>query len=245
MALGEALTVRVADEGNVKPRRRFPAEGAVEEELAGGAEEEVRPAHDFGNLHGVVVGDDGELIARHTITPPNEKITEVFSGNKVLRAEVPIDVLDRLAVRHAEAPVQLAGLGRVASRAGRRPQPGRKDRFGVTFMRGGEGGLDIFARVRGRIDRPGGSQVFPDRLVKGESGTLRLCRFVPVEAEPAQIFDRLPGIIRLAAVAVEVFKAVEQRSARRPCARPSNTKGAGVPPMEFAGRRRREASAIG
>ncbi len=59
VALGETLAVGVGDEGAVIPGGRSPVEGAVEQELAGGGDEEILAANDLGDAHEVVIDDDG------------------------------------------------------------------------------------------------------------------------------------------------------------------------------------------
>ena len=104
MALGEAAAVGVAHEGEMAPRRWGGAECAVDEELARGGAEEILAAHDLGDRHRDVVGDDREFICRDVVAAPDHEVAEVLARGERLRAAHRVVEADRLAVRHAEAP---------------------------------------------------------------------------------------------------------------------------------------------
>lgn len=62
MTLGEARAFLVRHQRAVKERRRCQIQGAVEEDLASGGDEEIRAANNFGDAHGGVIYNAGELI---------------------------------------------------------------------------------------------------------------------------------------------------------------------------------------
>ena len=61
-ALGEADPFFVEDQLAVEPSRVGEAEGAIEQDLARGGFQEVGASHDFGDLHGRVIGYASKLI---------------------------------------------------------------------------------------------------------------------------------------------------------------------------------------
>ena len=62
MAFGEADASFVSNQGAVIEFGRDEAKCFVEQELAGGRFEQILAADNFGNCHGGVVDDNGELI---------------------------------------------------------------------------------------------------------------------------------------------------------------------------------------
>jgi len=86
VALGEASTFAIDDQTAVEPCRILKAERAVEQDLARGGLEQIRAADDFGDAHGCVIGDAGELVARDAITAHDDEVAEVLAGDEALRA---------------------------------------------------------------------------------------------------------------------------------------------------------------
>ena len=72
-------------------RRRRQTKRAIEQNLACGGEQQIRAANDFGDLHGGVIDDDGELISGNVVLTPDDKIAEVFSSNELLRPKMAVD----------------------------------------------------------------------------------------------------------------------------------------------------------
>ena len=234
----------------MRPGRGLPAEGTIEQQLTGGREEEVGPADDFGDAHGMVVGDDGEFVGREAVLPPDEEITEVATGDEGLRALERIDERDGLAIRDAEAPVRLAGFAGLASGAERSAQGGRKDRLSIILgMRGRQAAFDVLTGLVARIDRTGGVETMPDLAEPGEPLGLDIRGMrsadvgplAPLQPEPAQVFDRRGGELRSAAAGIEVFGAIDER-ARRGAGRGEGER-AGVTDVQIAGRGRGYPSA--
>jgi len=92
---------------------RKPFQGAVEQQLPRGAEQQVRAAHNLGNSHRGVVHDAGQLVGGDFGVAPDDEVAEVSAGDELLRAEVLVHKEDHLAVGHAEAPVDsMAGGAR-------------------------------------------------------------------------------------------------------------------------------------
>ena len=74
---------------------------AVEEELAGGGEQQIGSAHNLRDAHGRVVRHDRELIGRNIVVAPDDEVAEVASSDECLWAEVAVDEGDGLAVGDA------------------------------------------------------------------------------------------------------------------------------------------------
>ena len=73
--------------------------------------------------------------------------------------------------------------------------------------------------------------------------TCKTGTFVPVQAEPLQIFDQLRFVARFAAVEVGVFNAEQEISAGVPGEEPVVEGGAGIAHVQQSGGRGREANA--
>src|SRR5207248_1317058 len=83
------------------------AEGAINQNLASGRAQQILPANHFGYSHGSVIDDNSELIGREIVVAPDHKIAEVLASNEPLQAKAGVHELDRLAIRHAKAPVRI------------------------------------------------------------------------------------------------------------------------------------------
>jgi hypothetical protein len=90
VALGQALGVLVEEQITVVPGRGCQGESAGEQDLAGGGLEQVGAADDFGNAHGGVIHDHGELVGRHVVATPDEKVAKVAASDEALGAEVAV-----------------------------------------------------------------------------------------------------------------------------------------------------------
>ena len=133
-----------------------------------------------------------------------------------------VDEGDGLTVGHAEAPVGRTGFAGFAAGAERRAERRGEDRLGVVLgVWGGQATFDILAGLVAWVEDAGGLELLPDLAEPGQ--TLRLdvgCvratdigSFRPLQAEPAEVFDRGGGELWSTASRVEVFGAVNQRPA--------------------------------
>jgi len=106
VSLGQPVALIVGEERAVEESGWRPIEGAIEQELAGGGNEEISAADDFGDAHGVVIHGNGKLIGGEVIVAPDHEVTEIDSGGELPRSEVPVDECDRFAIGDAKAPIQ-------------------------------------------------------------------------------------------------------------------------------------------
>src|ERR1700730_2832778 len=111
VAFGEADSCGVGEQAGVEVRGGGEAEGALQEDLAGGGFQEVAAADDFGDAHGGVVDYAGELVAGDSVFTPDEEVAEVFAGGERLGAEGAVFGGYGLAVRDAEAVVGVGSEG--------------------------------------------------------------------------------------------------------------------------------------
>ncbi len=105
VAFGEAASAFIEHERTMVVRGRRPGEGAVEQELARGAGDQIRAAHDFGDFHQRIIDRAGELVAGQVVFSPNEKVSEIDARDRALRTGGAIDEFDHLAIRNAKSPV--------------------------------------------------------------------------------------------------------------------------------------------
>src|SRR5271156_4353723 len=100
----------------MEPLRFRQVERSAYEDLAGGGFQQICTADDLGYLHGSVVDGDRELIGGNSVFAPDQEVSEVFSGDETLGAELTVVKLDRLAVGNSKAPVDFGFLHAFAFR---------------------------------------------------------------------------------------------------------------------------------
>ena len=182
VALGEATAFAIGDQGAMKPCRIREAKRAVEQNLARGGLEQVCSADNFGDAHGCVVGDAGQLITRNAVAAPDDEVAEVFAGDEALVAQVEIIEFDGFAVRDAKAPVggrRFLICRRISLRVG----PGKwwtagagparswidgfvVERIGISaFVRSAERGGKVFAGAAAGIEESGLKELAPGGAV--------------------------------------------------------------------------------
>lgn len=250
VALGEADAGVVGHQGTVVEMRWRGFQSAVEQELAGGAHEQVGAANDFGDVHGNIVHDAGELIGRDIVVAPDDEVAEVFPGNELLRAEVGIVESDGLAIGNAKTPVEFAagelGFLQVAASAW-------VNGFVVVIgVRGADSGLEVFARAGAGIHEASlfqsGDGVAVERvalaLIVGCERAADVRAFLPIEAEPAEVFEHGGDELHFAAGVVDVFVAEDEDAAVGPGAFQHGPESSRVAEMEIAGWRRGNPAAV-
>ena len=88
----------------MKKLRRAQAKRTAEQNLPRGADEQIRTAYDFADLHGCIVNDTDELVGGNIVRPPDHEIAEVLSGDERLRAKIVVGEGNGFAIGNAEAP---------------------------------------------------------------------------------------------------------------------------------------------
>lgn len=240
----------VQDKRAMRKCGRCEAERPVEQNLPRGGEEQIRAAHDFADLHRGIVHDDGELIGGNPIVPPHDEIAEIFSRYKLLWAEMAVNEGDGFAVGNAKTEggrfviFDLRFLMGTA-RAG-------IDEFIIDGVGGGGGGLQVFAGAVARVNETALQKFLEGGAVKSHSLALVVRRkwaaeigsFLPIEAEPTQVFEHGGDEFRLATRDVEVFVAQHQNSIAFPGALLGRPESPRMPEVQKARRRWRDAAAI-
>ena len=131
------------------------------------------------------------------------------------------------------------------------------DRFVIiiriqAFVRCAQSCGEVFAGAAAGIDISACQQPVKCVFVNGLSLTLEVgCvgsaavrAFIPVHAEPMEIFERGVGVFGATAIWIEVFHAHDERAVCSACALPCNEESAGVADVKMAGGRRREPAAV-
>ncbi len=90
MALGQTSACGVGHQGAMVKGGRRQTKRAIEENLAGGGEKQIGTANDFGDSHSSIVCHHGQLVGGRVILTPDDKITEILSGDELLKAEITI-----------------------------------------------------------------------------------------------------------------------------------------------------------
>jgi len=124
VAFGEARARIVDDEMAVVKSWRSPAQGAIQEQLAGGGLQQIRAADDFGDSHFGIVDGDGELICRHVIVAPDDEVAEIAPCAESLMAEMKVEKTELLAIRHSTTPAHTGRIIEFYSISARAASPG-------------------------------------------------------------------------------------------------------------------------
>ena len=68
MPFGEASALVIRHQAAMVEVGRGQTQGAIEQKLSGGGQEQVFAANDLGDLHGGIIHHHGELIGRHVVS---------------------------------------------------------------------------------------------------------------------------------------------------------------------------------
>jgi len=199
-----------SDERQVAEGRWLPAEGLVEQQLPGGACEQVVAADHLLNRHRMVIRGHGQFVGGQVLPPPDDKVTEVDPRGSLDPAGGGVVEGDDSSIGHPEPPGHTAGIRGPLPGFG--PQGRREDRLPLGVGR--EAGLQqVLAGVGAGVDRPGRLEPPPDVAVPlpaaalevGAVGTPEIRPLGPCQAEPAEVVEGSRGELVAAAVGVEVF----------------------------------------
>ena len=113
MPFGEAAARLIGHQRTMVVSRSGPTERPEKQQLSSSREEQVRPADDFSNSHGGIIRGDRKLITWDPFLTPHHKVTEVTSGDKLLRALTPIVETDNFTFRNTEAPINFSVVDEV------------------------------------------------------------------------------------------------------------------------------------
>ncbi len=128
MPLGQPHTCLIAHQITVIIIRHRQPERPEQKNLPRRRFQQIRPAHDFRDAHGGIVNHDSQLIRRHVVAPPNNKISKVAPRDKPLQSEMQIVKTNLLACPARET----ANSHRPAENMWRRtPRPSREPRGGA------------------------------------------------------------------------------------------------------------------
>jgi hypothetical protein len=103
--LGQADTFGVGDQWTMIKPGSEPPERAINKQLAGGRLEQIFATDHFGDLHGRVVHDHGQVVSGQIIMAPDYKVSEIGSGNKLLWSVMGIDKGNTLCVGDPKTPI--------------------------------------------------------------------------------------------------------------------------------------------
>ena len=229
---------------------RFELQRAVKKQLAGSREQEIGAAHDFRDLHRMVVGDAGELIRWQIIVTPNHEIAEFAAGHERLCSEGTVVEVDYFAVGNAEAPIHARAAWDffntvLTARAG-------INRFFLTLVGRLKRAENILSRTGARIKEPARAQPIKFGAVEFDAFALIVRRvraanirtFIPGKAEPFQVFDKSGDEFRARAGAIKIFITKDELASGNEGAFLRRPESPGMAEMEQAGGRRRESPAI-
>ena len=255
MSLGQSLPAAIAEQGGVVEIRRVQTQSFVNQQLAGGRDQQVLAADDFGDAHRGIVDHHREFIGGEPVLAPDDEIAEVAQAVEGAGAEVAVVERYPAVAGHAKTPIRVAG--RLGDFAGSQR---RAQMFGVNgvaiclvVVRRLGGPRDIFARFVAGVNIAGVFEMSPciekawqpfALMIRCESAAY-IGPFVPIAAEPAQVFECGCGVFRLAALGVEVLVAVHQLAAGLAGALHRDPKGACMAEVQITGRGWGDAASVG
>jgi len=264
VALGESAAVLIEREFAVEPVWIRIPKGALKKNLPGCGFEKVRSANNLAYSHCEVVGDAGELVTRNAIASPDEEVAKVEAGDEALRTEVEIFKFNSLAVRDAEAPVELcrnlgkrgreikwaipaalwaAGarvnglvIGFIAADAWTIVEDG-------AFMGSAKSGKEVLAGAATGVNESAVAKFLPRSVINISTATLfvrsaasaAIRSFVPAEAQPAEVFESGLHVLRAGAIVIEILHAHNQLPMGLASSLPGAVECAGVADVEIAG----------
>jgi len=237
--LCQARALVIAQQLAMKITRRFESQRPQQQQLPRRRLQQIRPAHNFGDLHCGIVGHDRKLVGRNIVPPPNQKITKIGAGNIASRPHIPIAEADRLALRHTKPPVHARGRGK-RRRFGSPAAASRIDGLIVGIIRSARRLRQIFSRARTRINKPSIAQSPPRFQVMRAPLALHIrpelpCAIRPLrpaDAQPAQVLDHRPRELLPRALRVKILIAQNQRAATLLRPLPCDPKRARVPQVQ-------------
>ena len=188
--------------------RRGQAQLPVKPELARCAGQEVAAAHDLIDAHQRVVHNDGQLVGKHTVGPPQEKIPAVAGEVFFIVPHVAVLKGNDL-VGHLHAPGGGADLGALGNFGGRQAATGPGvDDLPVAAV-GRTGRVQLTAAAKAGVDQPTAGQFVEVPLINFAAVTLvdRRRRAVGGKAEPCQIVHNGVRIAAGAALGVQILNA--------------------------------------
>lgn len=174
VALGEALTGSIEEEGRVAEHGRLLTKEAEEVYLLGGREEEVAATDYLGDTRQSIVNDHGELVGPGSVATAEDEVAAMLGEIDALGAIVSVGV-ENIGVGDADAQ-GAGGVAGFAARAG-------IDHAAVGLMRG-LGGENVGAGALAIIGV--GAQDGKGLLVESRALALT-AETVPLKAEPLEV----------------------------------------------------------
>ena len=218
VALGEPRAVGPQDGGEVCELRGGPAEGAIEGQLPRRVGNVVVAADHVGNFHKVVVNHHRVIVGGQALRAHQDGIADDLAGNgsgavyAVVPKETALDDLQAHGRRFAGGPAAHGLLRR------KFPAAPRVARLAAASERLLPLSLQLLRRAKAIVGIAVGDQLL--RVLDINRGALRLavrCKrparvrtFVPVEPEPAQVFEQLPLVFRRRTLRVRILDAQDE-----------------------------------
>jgi len=238
----------------VRELGRRVAEGLVEGDLARRVHQVLLAAEHVGDLHRRVIDDHGVVVRRPAVALHDHEVAQLRRPDR----HVAKDLVghDEVALRHLEAddhrPAGVAGLLRFG--IGREVRWPRIAKALLAALLGGlPHGVELFARLHGvvglaGVEQPAGVlviQLAALRLVVGPVRSADLRTLVPLQSEPAQVFEQL--LVRRLDVAglVGVLDAQHEFPAQPLGQQVVEQRRPRSADVQIAGRRRRETGTNG
>lgn len=217
-----------------EPRNR-PLQRTVEQDLPGGAHQQVRAANNLRNFHRRVINHTSQLVRRNIVVPPDYEIAKIGPGFKRLHATTSIVKRNILPVGHPKSPTHSGqGPGRDRLRSARRvcnnrwwplvAAGSRIQEFILAHMRCAGGLMNVFPGARARINETALPQYLKCRpiIVHPLALHVRLFRptnigtFPPAQAKPAHVIEHRLNKMRAAAGGIEIVHSQHQHTVVRP-----------------------------
>jgi len=200
----------------------------------------------------MVVGHHRKLVGGNIIPAPDDKISEIPSGNVPLWPKMQIRKRNLLAIGDAKAPVYAGRLLKAARISSAAALP-RIHRL-IIYIIGRACSLRQYpSRTGAGIHQSAIAKQFPRCQINFPAFALQVGHiratavrpFIPRDPQPAQVFIHRGNKFCAASVRIKIFVAKKQRASGFPRPLRCRQKSAGMAQMQKACRRRRNPAAVG
>ena len=237
MTLGQSHPLLIFDQRAVVELRGVIAQRPVEQELAGGTEEQVQASDHLGDGHQGIVHHHRQLIAGTSLWSPNHKVAEVALTEERLRAFGQIGKSDGFR-RDPETP------GPHLFMQHSKPTGAPVEGFLVAEIWCPLRFLHLFARARTWVDVATGLESFEMLLVERDPLRLIVGTLIPIQPQPVEIVLGGLSEFPVAACTVQIFLTQHQAAPLLSAALMSDPESLGVAQMKQAGGSWGQASAV-
>ena len=251
MPLGQAHARFIEHDVAMIESWRRPLQCAIKKQLPSGGFQKISSANDFCDPHRGVVDHHCQLVCGNVVAPPDHEVAKIASSDKMLGTEMKVGKPDLLAVGDTKSPVHSGGLGKFLAISPAAASTGI-DRLVIGVIGRTRRLGQILTRTGARIDKAGIAQFLPCSYVVFPPLALAIRRvrsaaipaFLPMNAQPKQVFDHGRNKFRPRSLRIKIFVAQDQDSVTLSRSLRCDQEGPCMAEMKQSGGRRCKTPAI-